>query len=112
MSLQLFFVKLNLPIHSVIVTGELIITNKKMINPEDQIPFDDQENADKEDQVSQQDIHSNGLEEERTPRTHESETNPDALQQAYRASESAYLLGEEPGSDYRVKRKRKGNPES
>ncbi len=77
-----------------------------MINPEDQIPFNDQEFADKDDQVSQQDIHSNGLEEERTPRTKEEDTNADTLSQAYRASESAYLLGEEPGSDYRVKRKR------
>ena len=77
-----------------------------MINPEDQIPFDDQESADKDDQVSQQDIHSNGLEEERTPSGIEQNANPDALSQAYRAAESAYLLGEEPGSDYRVKRKR------
>jgi hypothetical protein len=77
-----------------------------MINPEDQLPFDDQESADKDDQISQQDIHSNGLEEERTPRIIEQNANPDALSQAYRASESAYLLGEEPGSDYRVKRKR------
>lgn len=75
-----------------------------MINPEDQIPFDDHEFADKEDQLSQEDIHSNGLEEERTQ---EADANPDALQQAYRAAESAYLLGEEPGSDYRVQRKAK-----
>lgn len=78
-----------------------------MINPEDQIPFDDHEFEDKEDQLSQNDIHSNGLEEERTPRTNNLNANPDALAQAYRAAESAYLLGEEPGSDYRVKRKRK-----
>ncbi|HEY4324650.1 MAG TPA: hypothetical protein VGN20_11715 [Mucilaginibacter sp.] len=81
-----------------------------MINPEDQIPFDDHEFADKEDQLSQEDIHSNGLEEERTPRTPEEvEVNPEALRQAYRASESAYLLGEEPGSDYRVQRTPKNN---
>lgn len=78
-----------------------------MINPEDQIPFDDQEFEDKEDQVSQKDLHSNGLEEERTPRVTDQNANPDALEQAYRASESAYLAGEEPGSDYRVKRKRR-----
>ena len=86
--------------------NDTIHLNKKMINPEDQIPFDDQEFEDKEDQVSQKDIHSNGLEEERTPRVTDQNANPDALAQAYRASESAYLLGEEPGSDYRVKRKR------
>lgn len=78
-----------------------------MINPEDQIPFDDQEFEDKEDQLSQKDFHSNGLEEELRPKMTEQNANPDALAQAYRASESAYLLGEEPGSDYRVKRKRK-----
>ena len=83
------------------------IKHDQMINPEDQIPFDDQESADKEDQVSQQDIHSNGLEEERTPGPHDENANPDALAQAYRASESSYLLGEEPGSDVRFKRKRR-----
>jgi len=81
-----------------------------MINPEGQLPFDDQESADKDDQISQQDVHSNGLEEERTPGAVEQDANPDALSQAYRASESAYLLGEEPGSDYRLKRKRINNP--
>lgn len=78
-----------------------------MINPEDQIPFDDQEFEDKEDQLSQNDIHSNGLEEERTQRMNNVSSNPDALAQAYLASESAYLLGDEPGSDYRVKRKKR-----
>ena len=95
----------------VVLLSDVAHLNKdKMINPEDQIPFDDQEFADKEDQVSQQDIHSNGLEEERTPLMHEGTANPDALAQAYRASESAYLLGEEPGSDYRIKRKRRDIP--
>lgn len=76
-----------------------------MINPEDQIPFDDHESADKEGQLSQEDIHSNGLEEERTSRIREADADPDALRQAYSASESAYLLEKEPGTDYRVRRK-------
>jgi hypothetical protein len=87
----------------------LELSPNEMINPEDQIPLDDQESADKEDQISQQDIHSNGLEEERTPAPHDENANPDALAQAYRASESSYLLGEEPGSDVRFKRKRRDN---
>lgn len=65
-----------------------------MINPEDQIPFDDQEFADKDEQeqASQTDIHSNGLEEERTPRENNNDANPDALKQAYLAAESSFTL--------------------
>ncbi|HEY4198904.1 MAG TPA: hypothetical protein VGM63_25365 [Mucilaginibacter sp.] len=80
-----------------------------MINPADQIPFDDQEGMDKEDQQSQQDIHSNGLDEENIAPDESKDPATDLLSQSYRASESAYLPGEEPGSDYRVKRKRKDN---
>ena len=77
-----------------------------MINPEDQIPLDDQEGADKEDQQSQQDIHSNGLDEENIARPTNNEPEEDLLNQAYRSSQSAYLPGEEPGSDYRIKSKK------
>jgi hypothetical protein len=78
-----------------------------MINPEDQIPLDDQEGADKENQQSQQDIHSNGLDEENIPRAESQEPPTDLLNQAYRASDSAYLPGEKIGSDYRVNPKKK-----
>jgi hypothetical protein len=77
-----------------------------MINPEDQIPLDDLEGADKDDQQSQQDIHSNGLEEERTPSPESGDPATDLLQQSFRASESSYLLGEEPGTDPRFKKKK------
>ena len=77
-----------------------------MINPEEQIPLDDLENGDKNDQVSQQDIHSNGLDEERIPPPESNDPATDLLQQASRASESSYLPGEEKGSDTRFKRKK------
>lgn len=74
-----------------------------MINPEDIIPFDDQEGEDKSDQQSQQDIHSNGLDRENIKQVESQDPPIDLLNQAYRASESAYLPGEKIGSDYRFK---------
>ena len=53
-----------------------------MINPEDQIPPDDSDEFDAADQQSQQDIHSNGLDE--TP-VDENTTDTDILQQSYDA---------------------------
>jgi len=63
-----------------------------MIEPEDIIPLDDSEDGDKEDQVSQQDVHSNGLDEERIPAAESDEPATDLLRQAFAASESAYTL--------------------
>jgi hypothetical protein len=63
-----------------------------MINPEDEVPFDDSDDLDKEDQMSQQDIHATGVE----PNTEELEegknADPDLLQQSFDAAESAYTL--------------------
>lgn len=69
-----------------------------MINPEDQIPLDDSEGSDKDDQVSQQDIHSNGLDEERIPAAESDQPATDLLQQAMDAAEPSYTLnlGDEP----------------
>jgi hypothetical protein len=69
-----------------------------MINPEDQIPLDDTEGSDKDDQMSQQDIHSNGLDEERIPPAENDQPEIDLLQQASDASEPSYTLnlGDEP----------------
>jgi hypothetical protein len=64
-----------------------------MINPEDIIPLDDAEDSDKEDQMSQQDIHSNGLEEERIPPAPNDQPDTDLLSQSFDAAESAYTLG-------------------
>jgi hypothetical protein len=60
-----------------------------MITPDNELPPDDSEEFDAEDQQSQQDIHSNGLEE--TPVFEES-PDTDILKQSYDASESAYTL--------------------
>jgi len=63
-----------------------------MIIPENQIPLDDSENSDAEDQQSQQDVHSNGLDDAPEPGDTVDYENPDKLKQAYDASESAYTL--------------------
>ena len=78
-----------------------------MINPTDQIQLDDQDDADKADQKSQEDIHSNGFDEENIPRIAINQASSEFLDDAYRASESAYLPGETPGSDYRVKSRKR-----
>lgn len=63
-----------------------------MINPENKIPLDDTQKSEAEDQQSQKDIHSNGLDE--TPNEPEGEIEPDTdmLKQAYDASEPSYTL--------------------
>ena len=63
-----------------------------MINPDDIIPLDDAEDSDKEDQMSQQDIHSNGLDEERVPTAESDQPTTDMLQQASDASEPSFTL--------------------
>ena len=60
-----------------------------MITPEEYLLPDDSEESDAEDQQSQQDIHSNGLDE--TP-VYEEQADTDILQQSYDASESSYTL--------------------
>lgn len=60
-----------------------------MITPDDRLPLDDSENEDTE-QLSQQDIHSNGFDDNAE---HEDDTvDIDALDQAYDASEPSYTL--------------------
>jgi hypothetical protein len=63
-----------------------------MIIPDNQIPLDDSENSDAEDQQSQQDIHSNGLDDAPEPGDTADFADPDKLKRAYDASESAYTL--------------------
>ena len=60
-----------------------------MITPDNELPPDDSEEFDAEDQQSQQDIHSNGLDE---PPLYEGSADTDLLKQSYDASESAYTL--------------------
>ena len=63
-----------------------------MITPENKIPLDDAENSDADDQQSQQDIHSNGLDEENEPTHDDGSTDAGRLQQASDASEAAFTL--------------------
>jgi hypothetical protein len=75
-----------------------------MITPDNQIPIDDSENSDVEDQQSQQDIHSNGLDDIPEPGDTVDFADPDKLKQAYDASESAYTLN--LGDDKPVEKKK------
>ncbi len=68
-----------------------------MISPNDKIPLDDTDDSDKEDQMSQQDIHSNGLEEERIPAAESDQPAIDLLQQASDASEPSFTLDLDKG---------------
>ena len=70
-----------------------------MITPDNQIPIDDSQSDDPEDQQSQQDIHSNGLDDVPEPGDTVDFADPDKLQQAYDAAESAYTLNLDEDSD-------------
>jgi hypothetical protein len=62
-----------------------------MITPENNIPLDDSQNSEAEDQPSQKDLHSNGLDTTIEPaETEEADTG--MLKQAYDASEPSYTL--------------------
>lgn len=63
-----------------------------MITPEDNLAPDDSTNPEADDQQSQKDIHSIGL-DERFEETENEEADTDLLNQAFRASESSFTLG-------------------
>lgn len=63
-----------------------------MIHPDDRVPQDDTDDEDKEDQMSQNDIHSNGFDEYDEPLDDDNVDESDALKQAYKAAESSYTL--------------------
>ena len=63
-----------------------------MIHPDDRVPQDDTDDEDKEDQMSQNDIHSNGFDEYDVPLDDDTVDESDALNQAYKAAESSYTL--------------------
>lgn len=63
-----------------------------MITPENKIPIDDQQFSDADDQQSQKDIHSNGLEGTLKENEGEDEPNTTMLKQAYEAAEPAHTL--------------------
>lgn len=63
-----------------------------MILPENEIAPDDYNPDDASDQQSQQDIHSNGLDDERTAENKEETANTDLLEQSFKAAEPSYTL--------------------
>jgi hypothetical protein len=67
-----------------------------MIIP-DKIPVDDSQNSDAQDQQSQQDVHSNGVDEQFDPNAPDSEAPIDLLRQASDASEASFTLDTDRG---------------
>ncbi|WP_449438532.1 hypothetical protein [Pedobacter steynii] len=67
-----------------------------MITPENSIPLDDSENSESEDQQSQKDIHSNGLEDAFDEGKVE-QPEIELFEQASKASEASYTLEPEKG---------------
>jgi hypothetical protein len=63
-----------------------------MITPDNQIPLDDENDSEADDQQSQKDIHSNGFDDSPEDGDTVDYDDTDKLNQAYRASESAYTL--------------------
>lgn len=81
-----------------------------MITPENQVPLDDSENSDSEDQQSQQDIHSNGFDDNTDAGTEDNvEADAARLQQADKASEAAYTLDIDKGIAPKVVKKEDTN---
>lgn len=70
-----------------------------MITPDDRVPQDDLQGEDKDDQMSQQDIHSNGFDEYNAPLDEDNQDESDALAQAYEAAESSYTLDDDDDGD-------------
>jgi len=68
-----------------------------MITPENNIPLDDSQNSEAEDQQSQKDIHSNGLDETDTVNEDEEQPNTELLKQSYDAAEPSYTLDVDQG---------------
>ena len=68
-----------------------------MITPENNIPLDDSQNSEAEDQQSQKDIHSNGLDETVDENGEEEQPNIDLLNQSYDAAEPSYTLDVDKG---------------
>lgn len=78
-----------------------------MITPENQIPPDDSENSEREDQQSQQDIHSNGLDERAELPEADNDPKIDLLQQASDASEPSFTLNVDKGVAPKTDRNKK-----
>ena len=63
-----------------------------MIDPKDEVSFDDSDDLDKEDQMSQQDIHSTGIEPDPGELEEGKNADTDLLRESYEATEDSYTL--------------------
>ncbi|HEY8928073.1 MAG TPA: hypothetical protein VIM55_02720 [Mucilaginibacter sp.] len=72
-----------------------------MITPDNELPIDDSFENDPDDQQSQQDVHSNGLDDFEVDELPDEQADTDKLRRAYDASESSYTLhlGDGPADD-------------
>jgi hypothetical protein len=72
-----------------------------MITPDERVPQDDLQGEEKDDQMSQEDIHSNGFDEYEQPLDEdEGEVDEsDALRQAYKAADSSFTLDADDDAD-------------
>ena len=77
-----------------------------MIIP-DKIPVDDADDSNADDQQSQQDVHSNGLDEQFDPNSPDSTAPVDLLQQASDAAEAAFTLDVDKGIAFKAENKNK-----
>jgi hypothetical protein len=71
-----------------------------MITPDDIIPPDDSDESEMDDQQSQKDIHSNGLEEDYEAAREDEHPDASELKQAYDAAESSFTLHIEEEEDH------------
>jgi len=63
-----------------------------MKDPKDEVPFDDSDDLDKEDQMSQQDKHATGIDPDPEDFREDKHPDTDLLKQSFDASEASYTL--------------------
>ncbi len=64
-----------------------------MITPDNRIPLDDSDDQDARDQPSQQDIHSNGFDDEVSYEEEDNTADIEGLEQASDAADPSFTLG-------------------
>ena len=71
-----------------------------MITPDDTLPPDDSNESEMDDQQSQRDIHSNGLDNDYEAAGEDGDPDISELEQAYEASEPSYTLHVDEEEDH------------
>ncbi len=71
-----------------------------MNTPDDILPPDDSEESEMDDQQSQRDIHSNGLDEDYEAAREDEPADASELEEAYDASEPSYTLHVDDEEDH------------